>query len=181
MLIGLSGKQRSGKDTFADFLVELYGFKKVSFANPIKELAVNYFGLNPVEVYETKPEKVRIILQDIGKIGRKVDDLFWVKKTLDKFDNFDDIDVVVSDVRFINEAEYIKSKGGIIVRIESSRDIRASRGLLTGENDISEIELDNYDFDYVINNEGTIEEFYDAITQLMNILLHRWTQMMVKQ
>lgn len=170
LLIGLSGKQRSGKDTFADYLVEKYGFKKVSFANPIKELAVNYFGLNPVDVYETKPEKVRKVLQDIGKIGRYVDDLFWVKKALEEYDPNSNNNYVVSDVRFINEAEYLKSLDGLIIRIEAPREIRASRGLLTGEDDISETELDGYKFDYVINNVGSLETFYQMIDDLMKKL-----------
>ena len=37
MIIGLSGYAQVGKDTVANYLVEKYGFVKVSFADPIRE------------------------------------------------------------------------------------------------------------------------------------------------
>jgi len=46
MLLALSGKMRSGKDTAADVLVDKYGFTKVSFAAPLKEICAAAFDIN---------------------------------------------------------------------------------------------------------------------------------------
>lgn len=46
MLLALSGKMRSGKDTAADVLVKKHGFKKYSFAAPLKEICSEVFDIN---------------------------------------------------------------------------------------------------------------------------------------
>tara|TARA_R110000803_G_scaffold200258_4_gene264563 strand:- start:1539 stop:2195 length:657 start_codon:yes stop_codon:yes gene_type:complete len=46
MLLALSGKMRSGKDTAADVLVNKHNFTKVSFADPLKEICAAAFGID---------------------------------------------------------------------------------------------------------------------------------------
>ena len=168
MLIGISGKQRSGKDTVAKYLDNKYGFIRVSFANPLKRLAIDYFGLTPKDVYVRKPDNVRKFLQELGRLGRSIDKDFWVKKALSKY-NENEL-WVVSDVRYKNEAEAVKNLEGILIRIEADRDIRLQRGPLAYENDLSETDLDDYSFDYVIQNNGSIKELYKKIDKIMKEL-----------
>lgn len=166
MLIGVSGKQRAGKDTVADYLVRYHGFKKVSLADPLKKLAVEYFGLSYKDVYETKPEKVRKVLQYLGKVGREVDKDFWIKKALSRYHPSEDW--VISDVRFKNEAQHIKNLEGILIRIEADRDVREQRGLLYNEDDVSETDLDDYKyFDYYVFNNYDVESLYFEIEKVL--------------
>ena len=158
MLIGISGKQRAGKDTFADYYVKKYGFTKKSFADELKKLAVDYFGLERLLVYRDKPKYVRKILQDIGKVGREVNPDFWVKKTLSDYNGLEN--QVISDVRYVNEADQIHNMGGILIRIDANRDVRLKRGKLAYENDLSETELDDYPFDYIVDNNSSFEFLY---------------------
>ena len=58
MIIGISGKKRSGKDTVADFLIQEYGFIKYGFADPIKQIAKIIFGFNEEQLYGDKKEEI---------------------------------------------------------------------------------------------------------------------------
>lgn len=57
----------------------------------------------------------------------------------------------ITDMRFPNEYDAIKSRGGILIRI--------NRPDVTSNDHPSETSLDNFKFDYVINNDGTLEDF----------------------
>ena len=69
---------------------------------------------------------------------------------------------LISDCRFENEAESVKFRNGIVVRI--NRNLDNTKNLHP-----SETSLDTWNFDYVINNTGTIEEL---LTQVQEMLLH---------
>ena len=76
--------------------------------------------------------------------------------------------IIVSDVRVPHEYEVFKSAGAISIRVEASREVRATRGTLVGEDDITEIGLDNItDWDYVVENNSDYESFK---TKLMAII-----------
>ena len=51
MIIGLGFKARSGKDTVADYLIENYGFKRLAFADALKEGCRHIFELNDEQLY----------------------------------------------------------------------------------------------------------------------------------
>ena len=84
---------------------------------------------------------------------------------------------IITDVRFPNEAYAIKDREGIIIRIERNDyifDENGKRIIPTKEyiniNDKqheSETALDNYKFDYVINNNGTISNLVDKIKEIL--------------
>jgi len=172
MIIGLSGYARSGKDTAAEHLVSTYNFTQHSFAASMKEAM---YRLNPivhtdsigpiryqslVDVYgldkakEDYPE-VRRLLQVFGtEVGREMfGESFWVELVLNNLRSFH---TVISDVRFTNEADAIKKRGGQIWRVN-----RAGIGPVTGHS--SEIDLDGYSFDRVINNDYDIDSFNKQI------------------
>ncbi len=161
-VIGLSGYARTGKDTAAKYLREL-GFKRVAFADTLRNAA---YALDPVigegyslqeviddygwDGYKNTPfaGEVRRILQRLGtEVGRNlIGEDVWVAAT---FDNLPCDKYVVTDVRFPNEADYIRERyDGIIIRIE-----RPGVGPINDHP--SETALDDYDFDFVINNDGS--------------------------
>lgn len=180
MIIGLSGYARSGKDTAADHLVEKYGFTRYSFAAPMKEAM---YRLNPivssdsigsfryqnlVDVYglddakDSYPE-IRRLLQVFGtEVGRDMfGENFWVDLTLN---NAKEDLVVISDVRFKNEADGIKSAGGQVWRIN-----RSGVGPVT--NHASEIDLDDYQFDNALSNNHSVLELNQIIDGIMENLI----------
>lgn len=136
-LVGLVGYAQSGKDTFAAAL----GYRRLAFADPLKALSVacgprftvpdwghndedsHAYPLSFIvaedgwEYAKANVPGVREFLQDLG-VG--VRDILggdtWVKAA---FANYDPTQpTVITDVRFPNEIEAIKGRGGVIVRID---------------------------------------------------------------
>jgi hypothetical protein len=177
-IIGLIGKKRSGKDTFAATLVEERGFARFAFADPLKEAALSLDPLIRLEQDEThlstggfvygerierlsaivgrvgwerakEIREVRRTLQNYGVAIREIDEGFWVRGTLDRALAHPG-PVVVTDVRFPNEAEAILNAGGRIVRI-------VRPGLASDDSHVSETALDGYPADLDVLNSGTVE------------------------
>lgn len=176
MIIGLSGYARSGKDTVADHLISTYNFSRHSFAASMKEAMyrlnpivhsdsigtfryqslVDVYGLDKVK--DDYPE-VRRLLQVFGtEVGRDMfGENFWVDLVLDNLRSFH---TVISDVRFVNEADAIRNQGGVIWRVN-----RSGIGPVTGHS--SEIALDQYNFDAVLNNDSDILSLYKQVDSLI--------------
>ena len=70
---------------------------------------------------------------------------------------------IITDVRFPNEVEAIKDRGGIVIRINRDNGTRA----IDVNPHLSETALDDYDgFDYVIENDGTVQDLIDKVKSL---------------
>ena len=83
---------------------------------------------------------------------------FWYAKRLKENP---ELKVVISDLRFIHEYEYLKKMDAYFIRVKSNRN--------TGEfdNHISETELDSKQIDNEIENNGSLEELYLKIDELI--------------
>jgi hypothetical protein len=177
MIIGLTGYAQSGKDTVAKVLVDHYGFKRVAFADPIRKLL---YEMNPAvkdgdyrlqgvvdaygwDVAKTAFPEVRRLLQDLGVGARKVfGEDFWVNRSLASI--LENEKTVITDVRFINEAEMVKHQAGQVWRIK-----RMGVNAVNGH--ISEQELDGYKVDQIFANNGTLENLELMIKTRMNGLI----------
>lgn len=175
-LIGLIGKKRVGKDTFAETLTERHGYARIALADPLREAL---YRQNPIagtfplldngitRVREWRVQdvvdsigwekakdycpEIRTQLQRLGTEGiRYIDDRFWIKAAFAKIDALREAatPVVVTDVRYPNEADAIKAAGGYLVRIV--RDLPDS-----GDTHASELALDDYREDLLIGNNGS--------------------------
>ena len=128
-LIGLTGAAGSGKDTAADYLVTQHAWRKVSFAQPLKDGLCAMFGWSPDQLNDRKWKETQLpgigksprqLMQTIGtEWGREMvhPDLWLLLARRAIEDKLTYRDVVVSDVRFDNEAEMVRSMGGVIVHI----------------------------------------------------------------
>jgi hypothetical protein len=169
MIIGLSGYARSGKDTVAELLCLNYGYKRVSFADPIRDAV---YSLNPMlesgrvaelvdeygwDVAKSNPE-VRRLLQVFGtEVGRqRFGENFWVQQAFDKIQS---TKVVFTDVRFPNEAREIQQYGGQVWRIN-----RHNQSPVNGHE--SEHAMDNVMFKHVLYNDGSLAELTQDVTML---------------
>ena len=175
-IIGLTGYAQSGKDTIAQQFVRNLGYERIGFADSLKSIL---YALNPrVELFnddfighwhiknivddkgwdEAKKEpEIRQLLQRLGTEGGRValgEDI-WVK-TL--FNSPHGARIVISDVRFENEANEIRRRGGKVIRI-----IRPGVGPV---NDHASDKID-FEADYTLTNDRTPIE---AFTTLMNYL-----------
>jgi hypothetical protein len=171
MIIGLSGYAQSGKDSTAELLCLKYGYKRLAFADSMRQALLI---INPqldsitrvsdlVEDYgwdlaKRNPE-IRRLLQVLGTdfARNMLGDDVWINIALSGIKSEDKI--VVSDVRFPNEAEAIKKLGGTVWRIN-----RHNHTAVNGHT--SERAMDNYMFNYVIYNDGTLAELSDEVFAL---------------
>ena len=167
MIIGLTGYAQSGKDTVAKVLVENYGFTRVAFADKIREYL---YEMNPMfdsiagepvfvrdrvdrdgwEKAKQSPQ-IRRLLQNSGVAARKIfGENFWVNQALGPI-GIGYPNVVITDVRFTNEADTLKANGAQIWRIKR-------QGVEAVNNHVSEHELDGYKVDQIFTNNGTLED-----------------------
>ena len=154
-IIVFSGKQYSGKDTAGKvFLEELSGYKRCAMGDIIK---LEYGRLNGLSYDEIEANKAlyRQGLIELGNWGRAQSPDYWLEKIISQKGK-----IIVTDVRVPHEYDVFKAAGAVMIRIEASRDVRAERGTLVGEDDITEIGLDNVtDWDYVVENNSDYETF----------------------
>ena len=173
MIIGISGKARSGKDEVAKYLVKNHGFHRRAFADSLKDAARAIFGFNNDQVYGTKKEVVdeywqrtpREILQLLGTecLRQGYGDDVWVRSLYKHILNTDCERWVIPDVRFISEVEGIRAWGGVIWRINRPGLVDVG---IAGH--ASEHELDNFiDFDDMIHNDGSLEILWARIEVIL--------------
>lgn len=152
-IIIFSGKQYSGKDTAAKIMLDkMPDFKRCAMGDIIKITYGKEKNLTYEEIEKNKPI-YRQDLINLGNWGRAQDPDFWLKKIIAQEGN-----IIVTDVRVPHEYEVFKSAGAITIRVEASRNVRAARGELIGENDITETGLDNIkNWDFIIDNNSDYE------------------------
>jgi hypothetical protein len=178
-LIGLTGRKRSGKDTFAARLVDAHGYTRLAFADALREAALaldpiiemHWFGevrLSEVverdgwEQAKAEPE-VRRTLQRFGVGIRKLDPDFWLRVVAERAEWISG-PVVVTDVRFTNEADWIEREEGHLVRIERP-------GLDTSDTHESETALDDRETRFRVVNDHNVEQLIrhaDTIHRLVS-------------
>ena len=166
-IIIFSGKQYSGKDTAAKILMdEMPEFRRFAMGDVIK---LEYSKINniTVEEIEANKPKYRQGLIDLGNWGRSQSQDYWLEKIIAQEGN-----IVVTDVRIKHEYELFKSAGAISIRMEAGRDIREARGgKLVGENDVTEVDLDDIrDWDYIIDNNMDYETLKKNVLSIVQRL-----------
>ncbi len=161
-IIVLSGKQFSGKDTVAKFLLEvLTDYKRIGIGDAIKIEYGKRKGLTFDEI-ESNKHQYRADLINLGNWGRNQDPDFWLKKIIEQDGN-----IIVPDLRVPHELELFKQHGAKSIRVEAPRENRALRGTLVKEDDPTETLLDSItDWDYVVKNDGTLEELREKAMKL---------------
>jgi len=163
-IIIFSGKQYSGKDTAAKILMDtMPDFRRFAMGDIIKLEYGKTHNVTYEEIEANKP-KYRQGLIDLGNYGRSISPNFWIKKIIEQEGN-----IVVTDVRLKYEYETFKNAGAISIRVEANRDIRELRGgKLIGEDDITEIDLDNVqDWNYIIDNNKDYETLKQNVLKIV--------------
>lgn len=180
MIIGVVGFIGSGKGTVGDILAREHGYRKFAFADALKDAVSGIFlwprGLlegdthasrafrERVDVwwshkfgYEVTP---RLILQKFGTEACRtgIADNIWIAALEKRIHGYED--VVITDCRFPNEIDFIRSAGGKIIRVKRGDDPTPEE---LSKMHISETAWNNYDPDFVIHNEGTKDDLKENI------------------
>lgn len=163
-IIIFSGKQYAGKDTAAKIMLdEMPDFRRCAMGDIIKLTYGAQKNLTYEEIEKNK-SKYRADLIILGNWGRAQSPDYWLQKIVEQDGN-----IVVTDVRIPHEYEVFKKAGAITIRVEATREIRASRGELIGEEDITEVGLDNIkDWDFVIENNSSYENLKLQVNRIIS-------------
>lgn len=210
MIVGIAGFIGSGKDTIADYLITFKGFKRMSYAEPLKDAIAAIFDwdrefLEGTTKYSREwrdqvdtwwAERLQIphltprwVLQQWGtEVGRRAfhDDI-WIASIENKLRNIKD-DIVISDCRFPNELKSIKRMGGITIRVSRGYNppwydaaVVLNKGYYTqGYNEArqvleehnvhaSEYSSVGLDYNYYVENNGTVDELHRKIDSIINL------------
>ncbi|WP_030240757.1 hypothetical protein [Streptomyces sp. NRRL S-455] len=180
--IGLIGPAQSGKDSVGARLRQRYGYQRVAFADPLKRAALNLDPYIPTgygvtvrlsalvadvgwDYAKTTYPEVRRILQHAGQTVRDIDPDFWVRAAVPAIEAAErlNLPVVVTDVRYENEARALRNWGFALVRVT-----RPGAGA-TGETakHRSETELDNWATALTIANTGTLDDLNSVVDSLL--------------
>jgi hypothetical protein len=178
MIIAFSGFKGSGKDTAAKVLVDEYGFTKIAFADAVRTMALI---INPIITIRAEPAaiwllsdvvtrfgwdvakneypEVRRLLQVIGTeaVRNLIGENVWVDTLSKRFPDVadDDTRYVITDCRFDNEVEFVRSNHGLLVWVD--RPGTASDGHASESPHIKELATT------ILHNDETIEELHEDI------------------
>jgi hypothetical protein len=209
MIVGITGRIGSGKDTIADYLITFHGFRKLSFASSLKDAVAAIFGWDRVmlegatqasrewreQVDPWWAERLgmpnltpRWVLQYWGTevCRQNFHNDIWVASLENNLRQTKD-NLVITDCRFPNELDAIKNANGITIRVERGRKpswyetaLEFQKGvrhfgwamardrLEKGGIHASEYSSVGLDYDFVIDNNGTIEQLHDKIKSVVN-------------
>ena len=178
-------------NVFVDYAEkELWPYIKVyHFADYLKDLSINLFGLNAQNVYGTDKQKNELtnikwenmpfitkkggymtnreFLEQFGtKVVRKIKTDAWVAATINKINYENSQLAIIPDVRFPNEVEAIKANGGVVIRL--------ARNLHNSDVECETVlDKDNFDwsnFDAVINNtDYTMDQLCSELASLKSL------------
>jgi len=174
-IIGVTGRKFNGKDTLGNYYVENYGYKRLAFADALKDACREIFGFTNEQLYGNEKEVIdkywnvapRTVLQYVGtelfrdQLGVIMPDIgkdIWLKvvekKILDELKNNPNAKFVITDVRFPNECEMIKNLGGVVIRVK--------RDAVNNIPDChsSELAIEKLDVSVELSNNGTKDELF---------------------
>lgn len=185
VLVGLMGIKGSGKTTGASFLVDHYLFLEKSFAECLKKACKELFLLRHEQVFGTQEQKETPDPRWFGCTPRKLMQFIGTDLLRDNLDKImpglgknifthhfrlwyeeelrinPDLCVIISDVRFQNEIDFIQSLGGIVVKINRPN-------AMTNDQHSSEVELQNITtYNHCIENIGTPDDFFINLEKCM--------------
>jgi dephospho-CoA kinase len=178
----ISGKMGTGKTTAAKYLESNYGYKIYSFADKLRELAYDLF-----EPYIKEDTKPRELLQDLGDSIREIcyrcygEREVWVKYLQKRINDEQDSEIgvpyVIDDCRYKNELHaFMWDMGWKSLRINVDMDIRKRRYVsrygktfsYEQNSFISEVDLDNEKFNFVINNNDGLLDLYKKLDAIVS-------------
>ena len=178
VFIGIHSRAQSGKDRVADYLCHDRGFSQIAFARPLKlATEVMLEGVPHTGTEELKDEtnaivgvSERALWQNIGEACRQLNEEFFIalarlrldvlRKRHAQVGHLWPVGYVFSDVRYENEAAWVRSLGGVIIHIPRPdapkvREHVSEDGIAVGPGDI------------VITNNGTLEELYVKVKDVV--------------
>ena len=172
-IIGLVARSRCGKDTVADYIIHKYptiNIVKRKLAGPIKNAAKELYGFTDLEL-ETNLKDIKIeayncsprdVMVQITKSIMELSGTEFFTNRLYESIGKNEL-TIITDIRYEHDIKRINENDGIVIKIE--RNI----------NDIvqynNENNIDRLESDYIICNNGTLEQLYEQVDTIVNSVI----------
>lgn len=170
-LIAFTGKAGAGKTTAAQALVDRFGYVRIGFADPLKTMvrallvhlgahpetakAAASGALKPTPTAYLNGHTARHAMQTLGtewgRVAMGVD--FWVNALAHRLGYAPSQKFVIDDLRFDNEAEFVRAKGGWVIEVRDAATPQATRWPHASERGIDRDLIDK-----IVMNDG--DEFF---------------------
>lgn len=181
LLIGLAGRARTGKTTAASHLANTHGLVTYAFADPLRDGLMHIFNLSPCDFDDERKELTidwlgrspRELMQSMGtEWGRhQVHPELWLllaEQNLEFLGQTNDNarGFVISDLRFENEADFVRKRGGIVIHLLRPDAVEVNPH-------VSETGIGIQDNDMVLHNDGAIEDLTGQLDEIFEALCAR--------
>lgn len=166
-LLGIHGFKQSGKDTFARMVRQTFTpMQLIAFADKLKEMCAVTFGVPLWVFYDNSlkeqlwgltgmtPRQMMLSLSDVIKEKYGMD--FFLRPVQEKWAQSKETGLIVSDVRYEYEAQWIRDEGGVILHI--------SRPGAESSDHSSEQGIEFKQSDYAIGNHGDLEDLKQNVS-----------------
>lgn len=181
-IISICGAKRVGKDLLSNYICNRYGYKKIAFAEPLKDCIKGLFNFTADQVgnsyvkdvvderWGIAPRKAmqffgtEVLQYKIQELLPDIDRKFLAYALVSKLK--DDVAYVISDMRFMHEYEEVKKIGAFVIRIDRPGvmpDINHDIAVHT-----SEVSYKDIPYDMHIINDGDISEFIKKFDTQVN-------------
>ena len=174
LLIGLTGRARCGKSTAAQHFVNTFRLEHYAFADPLRDGLMAIFNLEPTDFENDHKEQPlnwlnhspRQLMQSLGTEWARntVHPDVWVKIAEQNIDYMthalsEVIGFVVSDIRFENEADFIRNRGGTVIHLHRQDTPSVNPH-------ISEAGIAVHQDDLILPNNSTISDFLRSLDKV---------------
>jgi hypothetical protein len=189
LLVGVTGKKGSGKDTFGNVAVAR-GYHKVAFGDAVRrevflalrdkeypgdvpwldsyDAFLDYFEAHKYADPNTQEGSIRLLAQAWAMMQREIHgDDYWIKQ----------VDLtpgtIVCDLRFPKEAQSIWERGGVVVRVYRPRAVAAigaNGRLIHRDEHVSEVAMDEISPDLTVFNVGGLETYGAQVIEALDWL-----------
>lgn len=184
-ILGIHGKAGTGKDTICAMIAENYRkIYREAFADPLKACCAAAFGIpeddfndpdmkeEPNDVWGISPRKIaqfvgtEMFRDNIDRLLPETESDFWIRCLTNKLNSAYEAGetVIIPDVRFLNEAQWIKSNGGHVIHL-----LRSSNTSVGIPNHSSEDTIP-FEADWIINNDFSRGALYDQVKNICEYL-----------
>lgn len=158
-----NGMARSGKDTFAEYLNDFVPTLKYSSIDKVKDIA-KQCGWDG-----TKDEKSRKFLSDLKVLTSQFNDMPFqaIKTVVEQFKEDKEKRILLIDIREPTEIEKVKKTFNaktILIKRNSVKNITSN---------MADADVFNYKYDYIIENNGTLDEFYWTVYKFVKDVLKK--------
>lgn len=192
-IIGVCGRKRHGKDTVGSFLGTEYGYQRIAFADPVKKIAMDIYGLSYDQCFGDLKEVVderwgkspRVIMQHIGtEMGRGIHPDTWVHyafTTIERVRAGEPVDIfdesargfvrktLAPDTRWVITDVRFKNEAETVVRA-GGQVWKVFRPGLPLDPHVSESEVDLIKPTLTLPNDGTLEDLHDRVREAMGYM-----------